>query len=299
MIPSRSKPGEAPDPQNPHDDNALVSFSKVTCGYYKKLVFRNLSLQIYPGQFAGLVGPSGTGKSTLLKAILGLVPVLSGTVTVSGVEVRSRTPSDVGYVPQTETVDWDFPVTVEQVVAMGLYRESRRLPWLTTGEKSKIKALLDQLGIGLYAQRHIKALSGGEQQRVFLARALVGNPRILILDEPTSGVDLKTQHAILHLLGELNRQGVTILLTTHDLNAVARHLPWVICFNQTIIAQGDPDEIFTSATLSKTYDSEMSVIRQGEVILVDDSPKAGLHFRKGRQASSGQTGPGAGQVRLR
>jgi zinc/manganese transport system ATP-binding protein len=262
------------------ESRALVSFVDVTCGYERKIVFQNLSLQLYPGQFAGLVGPSGAGKSTLLKVILGTVPALSGTISVSGFQVSDRTPAEVGYVPQIETVDWDFPVTVEQVVAMGLYRESKGLPWLSRSERSRIKALLDQLGIGGYIQRHIKALSGGEQQRVFLARALIGNPKLLILDEPTSGVDLKTQHAILHLLGELNRKGVTILLTTHDLNAVARHLPWVICFNQTIIAQGDPDEIFTSAILSRTYDSEMSVVRNGDVILVDDSPKAGLHFKK-------------------
>lgn len=265
-----------------HSDGkgALVSLQDVTCGYQKKIVFRNLSLQIYPGQFAGLVGPSGTGKSTLLKTILGAVPVLSGSVAVSGNRVSQQTPPHVGYVPQIETVDWDFPVTVEQVVAMGLYRHSKRLPWLSRPERTRIHALLDQLGIGSFTHRHIKALSGGEQQRVFLARALIGNPQLLILDEPTSGVDLKTQHAILHLLGELNRNGVTILLTTHDLNAVARHLPWVICFNQTIIAQGHPEEIFTSMTLSRTYDSEMSVVRQGDVILVDDSPKAGLHFKR-------------------
>ena len=272
-------------PLRPEEEKALVSFSGVSCGYEKKIVFQSISLKIYNGQYAGLVGPSGTGKSTLLKVILGIVPVLSGTIFVAGSRVGGRTPAQVGYVPQLETVDWDFPVTVEQVVAMGLYRESSKLPWLSRNERSRIKALLDQLGIGAYVNRHIKALSGGEQQRVFLARALVGNPKLLVLDEPTSGVDLKTQHAILHLLGELNRKGVTILLTTHDLNAVARHLPWVVCFNKTVIAQGDPHDIFTSAILSRTYDSEMSVVRNGDVILVDDSPKAGLHFKKHRHGA--------------
>jgi zinc/manganese transport system ATP-binding protein/zinc transport system ATP-binding protein len=263
----------------------LVSFSNVTCGYPNRLVFQNLSLQIFPRQFAGLVGPSGAGKSTLLKVILGIVPVLTGTVMVSGTPVNGNPVSHIGYVPQIETVDWDFPVTVEQVVAMGLYRQSGRLPWLSRKERKRIKDLLEELGIGSYAYRQIKALSGGEQQRVFLARALVGNPELLILDEPTSGVDLKTQHAILHLLGELNRRGVTILVTTHDLNAVARHLPWVICFNKKIIAQGDPDEVFTGPVLSRTYDSEMSVIRHGDIILIDDSPKAGLHFKRHQHGS--------------
>ncbi|MFQ5580158.1 MAG: metal ABC transporter ATP-binding protein [Nitrospiria bacterium] len=269
----------------------LVSLSHVTCGYHNRLVFQNLSLKIFPRQFAGLVGPSGAGKSTLLKVILGVVPVLSGSVMVSDIRVNGNHPPHIGYVPQIETVDWDFPVTVEQVVAMGLYRHSGRLPWLTRDERMRIKDLLEELGIGSYAHRQIKALSGGEQQRVFLARALVGNPELLILDEPTSGVDLKTQHAILHLLGELNRRGVTILITTHDLNAVARHLPWVICFNKQVIAQGDPDEVFTAPVLSRTYDSEMSVIRHGDIILIDDSPRAGHHFKRHQHGPENQ-GPG-------
>ena len=267
----------------------LVSFSKATCGYQKKMVFRDLTLRIFPRQFAGLVGPSGAGKSTLLKSILGLTPLLSGTISISGNKVHGQPPPEVGYVPQIETVDWDFPVTVEQVVAMGLYRKSTRLPWLTRAERTTIRDLLDRLNIGRYAERQIKLLSGGEQQRVFLARALVSDPKLLILDEPTAGVDLKTQHAILHLLGEINRKGVTILLTTHDLNAVARHLPWVICFTQKIVAQGAPDEIFTSKILSQTYDSEMTVIRQGDVMMVDDSPHSGHHFEKHRHENS--TGP--------
>jgi len=267
------------------DSKALVTFSKVSCGYKEKIVFQNLSLRLFPRQFAGLVGPSGAGKSTLLKAILGLIPVLSGSISVAGRLIKGRVPAEVGYVPQIETVDWDFPVTVEQVVAMGLYRKSTRLPWLTKGERRTIRDLLDRLHIENYADRQIKLLSGGEQQRVFLARALVGNPKLLILDEPTSGVDVKTQHAILHLLGEINRKGVTILLTTHDLNAVARHLPWIICFNQKIVAQGDPDEVFTSKVLSQTYDSEMSVIRQGDIMMVDDSPHSGHHFEKHSHAS--------------
>ena len=275
-------PDDAPSP--------LVAFSGATCGYQRRIVFRDLTFRIYPKQFIGLVGPSGAGKSTLLKAILGVVPLISGTVSVAGERVNGRPPAHVGYVPQIETVDWEFPVTVEQVVAMGLYRQSTRLPWLTRDERAVIRALLDRLSIGHYAKRQIKRLSGGEQQRVFLARALVGSPKILILDEPTSGVDLKTQHAILHLLGEINRQGVTILLTTHDLNAVARHLPWVVCFNRRIVAQGDPESVFTAAVLSRTYESEMAVIRHGDVILIDDSPQAGLHFKRHAHQNAGAAG---------
>jgi zinc/manganese transport system ATP-binding protein/zinc transport system ATP-binding protein len=263
--------------------DTLVELKNITCGYDDKVVFRRLSLSLYRGQFAGLVGPSGSGKSTLLKSILGVGPVLSGEIYVAGQRVNGRTPAQVGYVPQIETVDWNFPVTVEQVVLMGFYRRMGFLPWPSRSDRRRVQELLDQLGIGGYTDRHIKALSGGEQQRVFLARALVGEPEFLVLDEPTAGVDLKTQHSMLHLLGELNRKGVTILITTHDLNAMARHLPWVICFNRGIVAEGAPEEVFTSSILSRTYDSEMAVIRQGDVTLVDDSPKAGLHFRKNAQ----------------
>lgn len=258
----------------------LVQLKNVTCGYDQKVIFRNLDLSLVRGQFAGIVGPSGSGKSTLLKSVLGAVPAIEGEIRVAGEPVNGRSPAKVGYVPQIEAVDWNFPVTVEQAVVMGLYRQMGFLPWPSRKERLRVASMLDQLGIGRYAQRHIKALSGGEQQRVFLARALVGEPELLILDEPTAGVDLKTQHGVLHLLGELNRTGVTIMITTHDLNAVARHLPWVICFNHGVVAQGDPEEVFTSAVLSRTYDSEMAVIRQGDVTLVDDSPKAGLHFKK-------------------
>lgn len=258
----------------------LVRLENVSCGYDEKVIFRGLNLSLYRGQFAGLVGPSGSGKSTLLKSVLGMVRALEGKIIVAGEVVNGRAPSKVGYVPQVETVDWNFPVTVEQVVVMGLYRQMDYFPWPSRKDRLRVATLLDQLGIGQYAHRHIKALSGGEQQRVFLARALVGRPELLVLDEPTSGVDLKTQHNILHLLGELNRKGVTILVTTHDLNSVARHLPWVICFNHGIVAQGDPEEVFTSDILSRTYDSEMAVVRQGDVTLVDDSPRAGHHFKR-------------------
>ncbi|MBI4714407.1 MAG: metal ABC transporter ATP-binding protein [Nitrospirae bacterium] len=260
----------------------VIEFSDVMAGYEGRPVFDRTTLRIPAGRFAGVVGPTGSGKSTLLKVMLGIVPPLEGTVSVLGRPLRGgRAAGRIGYVPQVETVDWSFPVTVEQVVMMGRYQEMGFWPWAAKKDRHIVTEILERLGIRPFAQRHIRDLSGGQQQRVFLARALVSNPKILILDEPTAGVDVKTQHNVLHLLGELNRDGVTIILTTHDLNAVAAHLPWVICFNQGLIAEGAPTEVFTPYVLRKTYQAEMEVIRHGDFILMANATPLDLGSKKG------------------
>jgi zinc/manganese transport system ATP-binding protein/zinc transport system ATP-binding protein len=271
----------------------MVELRGIRCGYDDKVVFEGVDLTIPRGLYTGIVGPSGSGKTTLLKVILGLVDVTAGDVLVSNQRINGSTSRGIGYVPQIETVNWNFPVTVEQVVLMGRHREMGWLPWPSREDRHIALDLLEHLGIRQYAGRQIRALSGGEQQRVFLARALISRPQMLILDEPTSGVDLKTQHHILHLLSQLNREGVTILLTTHDLNSVARHLPWVICFNRSIVAQGDPQDVFTSEILSRTYNSEMVVVRQNGLLLIADSPNAGAHYtpRSGVQEEGGDRDP--------
>lgn len=145
-------------------------------------------------------------------------------------------------------------------------------PWPSAETKRKMRDTLDRLGIGELAQRHIRDLSGGQQQRVFLARALIAEPDLLVLDEPTTGVDMRTAENVLRLLADLNRSGITILMTTHDLNAAAAHLPWVICLNRRIIAQGSPDEIFAEGVLNETYQGEMIVIRQDGMLFVQQKP---------------------------
>jgi zinc/manganese transport system ATP-binding protein len=250
----------------------VASLQSITCGYRRQPVFRDLTLTFHAGQLAGLVGPTGSGKTTLLKALLGLVRPWQGQVQVFGAPVTRATRARIGYVPQLETLDWQFPVTAEQVVLMGAYRGMSWLPWCRASERRATFQLMEQLGIVDCIGRHIRELSGGQQQRVFLARALLGRPQLLILDEPTVGVDLKTQHDILHLLGDLREQGITIVLTTHDLNAVAAHLPWLICFNRGVVAQGPPEAVFTTDILRATYASEMLVLRQHGYLLVANSP---------------------------
>jgi zinc/manganese transport system ATP-binding protein len=254
------------------DGEVVATMESVTCGYRRQPVFRDVTLRLHAGQLAGLVGPTGSGKTTLLKALLGLVRPRQGEVRVFGASVTRATRVHIGYVPQLETLDWRFPVTAEQVVLMGAYRGMSWLPWCRASERQAAFHLMEQLGIAECVGQHIRELSGGQQQRVFLARALLGKPKLLILDEPTVGVDLKTQHDILHLLEHLSGQGITILLTTHDLNAVAAHLPWLICFNRGMIAQGPPDRVFTPDILRATYASEMLVLRQHGYLLVANSP---------------------------
>jgi len=247
----------------------ILEIKNLTCGYQNQPVFTRVDLSLYPGQLSGLVGPSGSGKSTLIKAILGLTHPWAGEIWFRGKRLKAGTaPPRVGYVPQVETVDWTFPVTAEEVVMMGRYKKQQVLPWVSKRDRASARELLRRVGVEHIARQPIGELSGGQQQRVFLARALVGQPEIVLLDEPTSSSDLRVQHELLHLLADLNQQGLTILLSTHDLNSVATHLPWVICFNHGLIDQGQPIDIFTPATLEKTFGGEMVVFKQADRILI-------------------------------
>ena len=247
----------------------ILEIKNLTCGYQQEPVFTKVNLKLYPGQLSGLVGPSGSGKSTLMKAILGLIRPWGGEIWFRGKKLNPGVaPLKVGYVPQVETVDWSFPVTAEEVVMMGRYQKKQLLPWASSSDRASAKRLLSRLGVANVAHQPIGELSGGQQQRVFLARALVGQPDIVILDEPTSSSDLHVQHELLHLLADLNQEGLTILLSTHDLNSVATHLPWVVCFNHGIISQGQPIDVFTPATLEQTFGAEMVVFHQEDRILI-------------------------------
>ncbi|MBX3617957.1 metal ABC transporter ATP-binding protein [Nitrosomonas sp.] len=253
--------------------NPAIRLSDVTAGYGRNILFTGLSLEISGGRFAGIVGPTACGKTTLLRVILGVHPVIAGSIQLHDVPVSRIKPNTIGYVPQLDNSDWHFPVTVEEVITMGLYTNGRIWPWLSRKERGKIQAIADRLGILDCLQQPIGNLSGGQRQRVFLARALINNPKLLILDEPTAGVDIKTQHEILHLLNDINGEGIAIVLTTHDLNAVASHLPWVICFNRGVVAQGRPHEIFTNEILTRTYGGDIVIIRhQGHLLIANSTP---------------------------
>ncbi|MFQ5610618.1 MAG: metal ABC transporter ATP-binding protein [Anaerolineae bacterium] len=244
----------------------LIELKQVTFGYGAEPVLEAINLHLHPGQFAALVGPSGAGKTSLLKLILGVLEPGRGEISLHTLRIS--------YVPQLETVDWSFPVTVEQVVLMGRAGRgwSQFWPWPGAEDKRHLRTVLAQLEIDHLARRHIRDLSGGQQQRVFLARALIAEPDLLVLDEPTTGVDTRTAENMLHLLAGLNRQGMTILLTTHDLNLAAAHVPWVICLNRRVIAQGSPEKVFKVEILNETYRGDMLVIRQEGMLFVQQKP---------------------------
>lgn len=250
----------------------IIRLDRLTTGYEGRPVLTDVNLRVRAGEFVGIVGPSGSGKTTLMKVLLGAVDIYGGMAIVDGRPVTARRRPSVGYVPQLETIDWNFPVTVEEVVLMGRTMSSGPWPWPRRRDRADMMALLERLGIAQHRRQHIRNLSGGQQQRVFLARALVRNPRLLLLDEPTSGVDIKTRDDILHLLVDLNAEGVTVVLTTHELNAVAAHLPRVVCINRGVIADGRPADVFTTEVLRRTYGGDMVVVKQDGMTLVADSP---------------------------
>ena len=244
----------------PGDD--LVRLDHVTFGYGGAPVLKDVDHVVRGGDFTGVVGPSGSGKTSLLRLLLGTEKPQHGTVT--------RAPGmAVSYVPQLETVNWNFPVTVGECVLMA--RKTRRLlPWATAEEQRDVAAVLDRLGIAELARRHIRELSGGQQQRMFIARALLRRPRLLLMDEPTSGVDVATRHEVLHLLDELNHDGLAILLTTHDLNGMAAHLPHLVALNTRVIASGSPSQVIVPDVLERTFGARMEVLQHlGMPVVVD------------------------------
>ena len=260
-----------PSPHAPGAEGPIIELRNVTSGYEGQPVLSNVNLRIMPGDFLGVLGPSGSGKTTLLRTILGTADLYRGDVLVEGVSVAQQLPR-VGYVPQLETIDWNFPVTMEEVVLMGCTASSPLFPWYRREDRHKAWEMMERLSIAHLAKRHIRELSGGQQQRAFLARALVSNPHLLLLDEPTAGVDIKTRDDAMHLLHDLNHQGVAILMTTHEINAVAAHLPRVVCVNGRIVADGPPATVFTPETLKLTYNAEMPVIHYDGMTLVAESP---------------------------
>jgi manganese/zinc/iron transport system ATP- binding protein len=245
-------------------ESAPLSISGLSVAYQKKPVLRGVTFEVKEGELIGIIGPNGAGKSTLMKAALGLIPSLSGEVLVYGKPYKAQRKM-IGYVPQRESVDWDFPTNALDVVLMGRYGH---LGWLRRpGAKEKAIALecLAKVGMGDFADRQISQLSGGQQQRVFLARALAQDAKLYFMDEPFAGVDAATEKAIITLLQELKRQGKTVIVVHHDLATVEDYFDSVLLLNVELQAFGPTAETFTQEQLQRTYGGRLAFLdRKGE-----------------------------------
>lgn len=236
-----------------------LSVDDLTVAYHRKPVIWDVGFDLPAGALIGVVGPNGAGKSTLLKAVMDLVPVASGRIQVFGASYRANR-HRVGYVPQRESVDWDFPVDALDVVTMGLYS---RIGWcLPVRQRHRRAALeaLDRVGIAALAHRQISQLSGGQQQRTFLARALVQDADLYLMDEPFAAVDAATEKAIVEILRELKNRGKTALVIHHDLQTVADYFDYVVLLNMRVVAHGPVPETFTSDNLQKTYGGRLTLL---------------------------------------
>jgi ABC-type Mn2+/Zn2+ transport system ATPase subunit len=225
----------------------LISFDHATLGYGRRVVLSDISFDIPAGDFLGLVGPNGAGKTTILRAILGsLVPMQGSVVMAPGLRF--------GYVPQRDSVDYGFPLKVIDVVLMGRYDRIGLMRRPSTTDRDLASAALDHVGVGHLADQQLNALSGGQKQRVLIARALVGQPNVLVLDEPTNGMDLVSTTQILGLVRELHeRDNLTVLMVSHALNEVANYVNRIALVVERGFRIGSVADIMNEETLTHMY----------------------------------------------
>ncbi len=227
----------------------------VTVAYRNGTVaLRDASFEIPTHTITALVGVNGAGKSTLFKAIMGLLPAASGRIEVLGRPVKAALKAGlVAYVPQAEEVDWSFPVLVEDVVMMGRYGRMGLLRLAAQADKEAVTTALERVGMTAYRHRQIGELSGGQRKRVFLARALAQEGRVILLDEPFTGVDVATEDAIVGLMREMRAEGRVMLVSTHNLGSVPEFCDRTVFVKGTVIAHGPTETTFTRANLERAF----------------------------------------------
>lgn len=250
----------------------VVHVDKVTAGYLPGInILNECSLTAYAGELIGIIGPNGAGKSTLIKAVLGLLPISSGWIKIFGGPYRTNC-RRVGYVPQRESVDWDFPVNVLDVVLMGRYGRLRPGQRPTRHDHDIAHACLEKVKLLPFARRQIGNLSGGQQQRVFLARALAQESDLYLMDEPFVGVDAATEAAIIEILRELKANGKTLLVVHHDLATAREYYDHLLFLNMRLVAFGPTAEVFTPEILQTTYGGRLNILSDVVQVLGHGSP---------------------------
>jgi zinc/manganese transport system ATP-binding protein len=274
----------------------IIEFDRagIRCG--GRVLWSNVNLSIQPGEFIAVLGPNGAGKSTLLKAILGLLPLSEGKLTLLGVPVR-RGNHAVGYLPQRRTFGSDVHLQGRELVRLGLDGTKWGVPlpglrmlWggdkLARVERRRVQQAIEMVGAATYANRPIGTLSGGEQQRLLIAQALVTRPRILLLDEPLDSLDLYNQQAVSALIRQVSQEyQIAVLLVAHDVNPLLPYIDRVLYIGRGQTAIGTPEEVITSATLSRLYDSPIDVLhtQDGRLFVVGQPESVTYHPHSSHQ----------------
>ena len=236
---------------------------------------RDASFEIPTGTITALVGVNGAGKSTLFKALMGFVPVAKGTVEILGQPVRAAMKAQaVAYVPQAEEVDWTFPVLVEDVVMMGRYGHMGFLRRPRAADRKAVDTALARVNMSDFRHRQIGELSGGQKKRIFLARSLAQDARVILLDEPFSGVDVKTEEQIIALLRDLRAEGRVMLVATHNLGSVPEFCDRVVLVKGTVLAHGPTEKVFTADNLREAFGGVLRhVLLEGNRLHDDEDPR--------------------------
>lgn len=255
------------------DERAGLTVSDVAVTYRNgTTAIRNMTFSLPRGTITALVGVNGSGKSTLFKAIMGFVPLAKGSVSILGEAAgRALQRNVVAYVPQAEEVDWNFPVLVEDVVMMGRYGHMNFLRIPSAHDREMVATALERVGMGDFRKRQIGELSGGQKKRVFLARALAQEGQVILLDEPFTGVDVRTEEAIIALLAALRDEGRVMLVSTHNLGSVPRFCDRAVLINRTVLAAGPTEHVFTHDNLQKAFGGVLRRYTLGGAELHEDA----------------------------
>lgn len=244
-----------------HSEHNPLSVHSLTVAYHHKPVLWDVDYDAPRNSLIAIVGPNGAGKTTFIKACLGLIPKVTGVVEYWGQPYR-KLRSKVGYVPQRESVDWDFPISAQEVVSMGRYRMIGWFKRVSKEHKDKALHYLDQVGLADFAHRQINQLSGGQQQRVFLARALAQEADLYFMDEPFAGVDAATEKTIVEILHTLKNAGKTVICVHHDLMTISEYFDSVMMINTRLVTAGKVSEVYTPENLKLTYGGRLNMIEQ-------------------------------------
>jgi ABC-type Mn2+/Zn2+ transport system ATPase subunit len=246
----------------------MIEFNNVDIGYGKNAVLKSLNFNIQKGDFFGIVGPNGAGKTTILKAILGLLKPLKGRIRFSNNEQRDE--KRIGYVPQHAFVDEIFPVTVLEMVLMGRYGKLGIFKRPKDEDFKTAEQMLRNVGIQDLADTDYRELSGGQKQRTLIARAMVGEPNVLLLDEPVEGMDIQGETAIMELVKALhNKYSLTVILVSHDLNIVAKYVKTLAIIDRDTLKLGPIDSILTEETMAKVYGIKVKISNiSGQKVIV-------------------------------